>query len=101
MSEVKVLVVAQMFNRINRYGTFAQFKVQLRRGNISRLTRKRNNLAALNLVTPFNFNLAGIPINRYPTIGVPDHNEITKALNLTASISDNACLGSLDRCALR
>src|SRR5262249_4163635 len=92
---------AQILRRVNRGRTFADFKMQLRRGDIAGLTGMGNDLPAFHRFTALDQDVAGMGIRGNESVRVPDQNEIAIALKLVAGIGDHAIFGSLDRGAFR
>src|ERR1700686_5290638 len=87
--------------RVNRRRTFADLEVELRRSDLTRLTRFGDDLAALDAIAALYQEFAGMGIGGDITVGVPNQNQVAIALELISGVGDDAVLGSLHRRAFR
>src|SRR6266576_488756 len=92
---------AQELRRIHRRGSFSDLEMELRSVHVPRLTRTRDDLAALDLIAALDQQLLCMGVRGDVAIGMTHQDEITVALELISGISDDAVLGRLYRRILR
>src|SRR5262249_21975116 len=96
-----VLGAVQESRRIERGRALADFEMQLRRVDVARLPRARDDLAAFDLVAALDQELLGMGVSGDVTVGMAHEYEVTVALELVTGIGHDPVFGGLHRCVLR
>lgn len=92
---------SQLTQGIDGLGTFAQFEVQLRGGDIAALANAADHLASLHLIAPLDQQRIAMGVGRDPTVGMANQKQIAEAAQLVAGIDDDAIVGRTHRGAQR